>query len=213
MEPKENLNEKDDEYWYNLETDVDEDEDGILTSQDEGDVIVENPDVFEDEDEDEDFETDDSTSVEVEEDEDDKGFDEYEYPDEDLQDEDLEEMEAVVEADIFNQANLAERKKQGRDYLSDILLTSSIDLTMFNKLSDIEKELLPFNYIVTDEEEWIFIQEACASGFRSVKNLSKVCDKKIKLIADMSYYALTTSMSVLPVLNKAFIKYAEQRGI
>lgn len=83
----------------------------------------------------------------------------------------------------------------------------------FDNLDEEEKEYLPFNYIVSPALEWAFIQEACASGFRSVSNLSRVSNKTIRLIADIAQYTLQTDKAVLPQLNMAFITYAKQRDM
>lgn len=97
-----------------------------------------------------------------------------------------------------------------KEYVSDLSMN---DTKVFETLDPDEKKYLPLNYIVSPWMEWKFIQEACASGFRSVTNLSRVSNKTIREIANISQYTLDNNTSMIPRLNQAFIEYAAQRGI
>lgn len=97
-----------------------------------------------------------------------------------------------------------------KEFVSDLSIN---DTKVFDTLDPDEKKYLPLNYIVSSLMEWIFIQEACASGFRSVANLSRVSNKTIREIANISQYTLDRNTAMIPRLNQAFIEYAAQRGI
>lgn len=96
------------------------------------------------------------------------------------------------------------------EFVSDLSMN---DTKVFETLDPDEKKYLPLNYIVSPFMEWKFVQEACASGFRSVANLSRVSNKTIREIANISQYTLDNKTSMIPKLNQAFIEYAAQRGI
>lgn len=96
------------------------------------------------------------------------------------------------------------------EYVSDLSMN---DTKVFETLDPDEKKYLPLNYIVSSLMEWKFIQEACASGFRSVANLSRVSNKTIREIANISQHTLDKKTATIPKLNQAFINYAAQRGI
>jgi hypothetical protein len=96
------------------------------------------------------------------------------------------------------------------EYVSDLTMN---DTKVFETLDPDEKKYLPLNYIVSSLMEWKFVQEACASGFRSVANLSRVSNKTIREIANISQHTLDTKTAMIPKLNQAFINYAAQRGI
>lgn len=105
---------------------------------------------------------------------------------------------------------MAEIKVERVEYLSDL---SMFDEKVFETLDQDEKKYLPLNYIVSLNMEWMYIQEACASGFRSVSNLSRVRNSTIRQLANISQYALDNGSAKIPKLNQAFIDYAAQRGI
>lgn len=115
----------------------------------------------------------------------------------------------IEEEDVDEEIECSRPKYNNR--VTDLTWVDSAPV--FDQLDKEEQELLPLNYIVSPELEWKFIQEACASGFRNVKNLSRVSNKTLKLIADISQYTLNINMSKFPRLNTAFIEYAEQRGV
>ena len=96
------------------------------------------------------------------------------------------------------------------EYVSDLSMN---DTKVFETLDPDEKKYLPLNYIVSSLMEWKFVQEACASGFRSVANLSRVSNKTIREIANISQHTLDKKTAMIPKLNQAFIDYAAQRGI
>ena len=96
------------------------------------------------------------------------------------------------------------------EYVSDLSMN---DTKVFETLDPNEKKYLPLNYIVSSLMEWKFVQEACASGFRSVANLSRVSNKTIREIANISQHTLDKKTAMIPKLNQAFIDYAAQRGI
>jgi len=96
-----------------------------------------------------------------------------------------------------------------KEYISDVPMN---DNKVFDTLDPDEKKYLPLNYIVSPMMEWKFIQEACASGFRSVSNLIRVSNKTIRQIANISQYTLDNGTAKIPKLNQAFIDYAAQRG-
>lgn len=101
-------------------------------------------------------------------------------------------------------------KVHKQEYISDLRMSENV---VFDMLDPEEKKYLPLNFIVSPMMEWRFIQEACASGFRSVKNLARVSNKTIREIANISQYTLDNGTSKIPKLNQAFIDYAFQRGI
>lgn len=96
------------------------------------------------------------------------------------------------------------------EYVSDLSMN---DTKVFETLDPNEKKYLPLNYIVSSLMEWKFVQEACTSGFRSVANLSRVSNKTIREIANISQHTLDKKTAMIPKLNQAFIDYAAQRGI
>jgi hypothetical protein len=96
------------------------------------------------------------------------------------------------------------------EFVSDLSMN---DTKVFETLDPDERKYLPLNYIVSSSMEWKFVQEACASGFRSVANLSRVSNKTIRQIANISQYTLDKNTAMIPRLNQAFIEYAAQRGI
>lgn len=115
------------------------------------------------------------------------------------------------ESDNKSYVSRASRLKIDRKaFVSDLSMN---DVKMFDTLDPDEKKYLPLNYIVSPMMEWKYIQEACASGFRSVENLSRVSNKTIRDIANISQYALDRNTAKIPKLNQAFIEYAAQRGI
>jgi hypothetical protein len=119
--------------------------------------------------------------------------------------------DAEYESDNKSYVSRASRLKIDRKaFVSDLSMN---DVKMFDTLDPDEKKYLPLNYIVSPMMEWKYIQEACASGFRSVENLSRVSNKTIRDIANISQYALDRNTAKIPKLNQAFIEYAAQRGI
>lgn len=96
------------------------------------------------------------------------------------------------------------------EFVSDLSIN---DTKVFETLDPDEKKYLPLNYIVSPLMEWKFVQEACASGFRSVANLSRVSNNTIREVANISQYSLNNKTAMIPKLNQAFIEYAAQRGI
>lgn len=101
-------------------------------------------------------------------------------------------------------------KIEKKEHITDLSIN---DIKVFDALDPDEKKYLPLNYIVSSFMEWNFIQEACASGFRSIVNLSRVSNKTIREVANISQYALDNGSAPIPKLNQAFINYAAQRGI
>lgn len=78
---------------------------------------------------------------------------------------------------------------------------------------DPEESLLPLIYVVSPFEQWSYAMDACLSDFRHVKNLDKVNNKTLKLIADAASLANSNGTSRNLQVNNAFIKYARQRNV
>jgi hypothetical protein len=71
--------------------------------------------------------------------------------------------------------------------------------------------LLPYSYIISDREQWEHVLRACETGFRYVKDLGKVSDKVVRLVADVA--ALVLERGGGTNTNERFVQYAEQRGV
>jgi hypothetical protein len=172
-------------------------------------------------------EDDDDVDVIIEDDDDDER--EIDYGSDIEEDENRDQLKSLTERDIFGDIsdissdsedeynemscaspNKSKFKIDRKEYISDVSMN---DNKVFDTLDPDEKKYLPLNYIVSPMMEWKFIQEACASGFRSVANLAKVSNKTIREIANISQYALDKGTAMIPKLNQAFIEYAAQRGI
>lgn len=183
--------EADDEYAYDLETIVDDDDVDVIIEDEDGDTV------------------------------------EIDYGSDTEEVEDINQTKGVTERDVFgdisdissdsedeynNTACASPRVKfkiDRKDYISDVPMS---DNKVFDTLDPDEKKYLPLNYILSPMMEWKYIQEACASGFRSVSNLIRVSNKTIRQIANISQYTLDNGTAKIPKLNQAFIEYAAQRG-
>lgn len=80
----------------------------------------------------------------------------------------------------------------------------------FSLLKD-DELLLPYSYIISDREQWEHVLRACETGFRSVKDMGKVSDKVLSLVADVA--ALVLERGGGTITNERFVQYAEQRGV
>lgn len=84
-----------------------------------------------------------------------------------------------------------------------------------------EEHLLPMTYIVSPIEQWLYILDACKSGFKVVQNLGKVNNKTLSLVADaagMKNERLTAVDLDARQRNALFcrnnvISYARQRNV
>jgi hypothetical protein len=96
--------------------------------------------------------------------------------------------------------------------------TNDVGLEYFPDFDFLEPEesLLPLTYVVSPFEQWSSILDACKSDFKIVKNLDKVNNKTLKLIADAAAISnnipTARSLHFLKV-NNAFIRYAKQRNV
>jgi hypothetical protein len=83
----------------------------------------------------------------------------------------------------------------------------------FSSLDEKENELLPFSYVIPYKTQWEIVLEACRSNFRSVKDLRKVSNEVLSLVADAAGLALSSKTATVEDVNYAFIAYANQRGV
>jgi hypothetical protein len=83
----------------------------------------------------------------------------------------------------------------------------------FSHLDEEESELLPFSYVIPYKTQWEIVLDACRSNFRNVKDLGKVSNEVLKLIADAAGIALSSKTAIMEDVNYAFIEYANRRGV
>jgi len=85
---------------------------------------------------------------------------------------------------------------------------------------DKSESLLPMSYVISGYEQWYYILNACKSNFNVVKNLGKVNNAVLKLVADAAGLANTKDVTGVLKLtpqqiqtNNTWIRYARQRGV
>jgi hypothetical protein len=138
---------------------------------------------------------------------------EIDYGDEDLNEEDALDEEAITEMDIFGDIS---------DMIDDTGDPCCRPTTSQNEEEEARTDidfsllkgdelLLPYSYIVSERDQWKYVLDACESGFRSVKDLGKVSDKVLSLVADVA--ALVLERGGGTSTNERFVQYAEQRGV
>jgi hypothetical protein len=112
-----------------------------------------------------------------------------------------------------NSSNSYIEKTNKKKLINDDDDGSIFEIPVFDDLYFDEKKYLPISYILSPNMEWYYIEKACKSNFNDVTNLSRVSNKTIKKIANISQYALDKKTCQNPTLNNNFIKYANQRGL
>jgi hypothetical protein len=85
------------------------------------------------------------------------------------------------------------------------------DIPDMNTFTSQEKDLLPIGYFKGPNEQWMYVLRAIESNFTSVKNLSKVSDNILRLVADVVSYSLekTTPRQI----HQEILNYAIQRNV
>jgi len=96
-----------------------------------------------------------------------------------------------------------------RDFDVDGELLASSD---FDNLDNLEKRYLPYSFVISEMEQWKYLEDACRSGFYQVANLNKVNNINLQLVADAAALAIKTNGKFSEV-NYSFINYATQRGV
>jgi hypothetical protein len=136
--------------------------------------------------------------------------------DEDINDDEEEDVSPITEMDLFGDLN----DMSEEDVVGDACCRPRVDRENDEDRSRVDVDfsllegdelLLPYSYIVSNREQWKYVLDACESGFRSVKDLDKVSDKILALVADMA--ALVLEKGNGTNTNERFIQYAEQRRV
>jgi hypothetical protein len=143
-------------------------------------------------------------------------YDDDSTDDEDALEEDREDERPITDVDIFgdisdmidNDGDSCCRPKPStsRDEEEDRPRTN-VDFSLLKG----DELLLPYSYIISDRDQWEHVLRACETGFRSVKDLGKVSDKVLRLVADVA--ALVLERGGGTITNERFVQYAEQRGV
>ncbi|ASZ85130.1 150R [Cherax quadricarinatus iridovirus] len=102
-----------------------------------------------------------------------------------------------------------ERRRLERALEESIPIEEKLD---FNSLDESELNL-PLVFIETPKHQWFYVNEACISGFKVVKNLEKVSNKILRLIAESALMGLRKGNPPVPELNKHLIEYAYKRNV
>jgi len=102
-----------------------------------------------------------------------------------------------------------ERRRMADAYAESIPREETLD---FDYLDNEEMDL-PFSYIVPPKTQWEYILDACKSRFEVVGNLGKVSNMVLEFVADGASMAVRDGTAIVPEVNYAFMRYAEQRGV
>jgi hypothetical protein len=97
-----------------------------------------------------------------------------------------------------------------RDFDIDGEVLASSD---FDNLDNLEKRYLPYSFVISEMEQWKYLDDACRSGFYQVANLNKVNNINLQLVADAAALAIKKNGSQVGEVNHFFINYANQRGV
>jgi hypothetical protein len=152
-------------------------------------------------------------------DEDEEWNSEYQYSDNESDSESIESNESEnenLEKILFGDlSDLSSESDDGKvlNKNKQIIDVSAFEIPVFDNLDFEEKKYLPVSYVLSSNMEWYYIERACKSNFGDVKNLSRISNKTMKKIANISQYSLNQKTAKNTMLNIEFLKYAHQRGL
>lgn len=125
--------------------------------------------------------------------------------------------EDFVEEEVLGEERVDVRKLFGDldDITDDEYENGEVVKTIkeYAVLDENETELLPYSYIISLERQWKIVLDACMSNFRYVKDMGKVSNFVLRIVADAAALGLSKNPSTPKPNNTNFIKYALQRNI
>lgn len=133
------------------------------------------------------------------------------------------EVDDYPEEDVDNEenANFKKIERQQQRRMEEAIIEkewrkravesiSNEDLINF-QIFDEQEQDLPLSYLSSEKQQWEYILDACRSNFRVVKNLGKVSNRILEIVADAAQLAL--EQKVNKNLNKYILEYANKRDV